>query len=77
MLLSAYRLWAVLCSCTQVLGLNFRAKSMSIAAAGLTPVHVPGVEDVNLETVVHAHTDYATNMPAILDKLGINDVPEA
>ncbi len=61
-----------LCLCAQVLGLNFRAKSMSIAAAGLTPVHVPGVENANLDTVVRAHTDYAHHMPAILDMLGFN-----
>ena len=62
-----------MCFPAQVLGLNFRAKSMSIAAAGLTPVHVPGVENADLGSVVRAHTDYAANMPAILDILRFTD----
>ena len=53
-----------------MLGLNFRAKSMSLAAAGLAPVRAAGVENFDLSSVVHAHTDYAAHMPQILDVLG-------
>lgn len=59
--------------CMQVLGLNFRAKSMSLAAAGLTAVRARGVENFDLQALVRAHTDYAAHMPAILDVLGFAD----
>lgn len=54
----------------QVLGLSFRARELTLVAAGMSPVKVNGVESVNLESTVSAHTDYAANMTAILDKLG-------
>ena len=54
----------------QVLGLSFRARELTLVAAGMSPVKVTGVENVNLESMVSAHTDYAANMTAILDKLG-------
>ncbi|CAK0785406.1 hypothetical protein CVIRNUC_008615 [Coccomyxa viridis] len=53
-----------------VLGLSFRARELTLVAAGMSPVKVNGVESVNLESTVSAHTDYAANMTAILDKLG-------
>lgn len=46
---------------------------MSLAAAGLTPVRAPGVENFDLQALARAHTDYAAHMPAILDVLGFAD----
>ena len=56
--------------CTQVLGLSFRARELTLVAAGLAPVRVTGVENVNLNALVKAHVDYSANMDAILDLLG-------
>lgn len=54
----------------QVLGLSFRARELTLLAAGMVPVQVTGVENVDLRSVVKGHTDYSANMPAILDLLG-------
>ena len=54
----------------QVLGLSFRARELTLVAAGMSPVKVTGVENVDLRSLVSAHTDYAANMAAILDVLG-------
>lgn len=54
----------------QVLGLSFRARELTLVAAGMSPVKVTGVENVDLRSLVSAHTDYAANMTAILDVLG-------
>ncbi|CAL5224218.1 g6865 [Coccomyxa viridis] len=53
-----------------VLGLSFRARELTLVAAGMSPVKVTGVENVDLRSVVSAHTDYSANMAAILDILG-------
>ena len=54
----------------QVLGLSFRARELTLVAAGMSPVKVTGVENVDLRSLVSAHTDYAANLTAILDLLG-------
>lgn len=54
----------------QVLGLSFRARELTLVAAGLAPVRVTGIENVNLHVLVKAHNDYSANMDAILDLLG-------
>lgn len=54
----------------QVLGLSFRARELTLVAAGMSPVRVTGVENVDLRSLVSAHTDYAANMTPILDVLG-------
>ncbi len=54
----------------QVLGLSFRARELTLVAAGMSPVKVTGVENVDFRSVVSAHTDYSANMAAILDILG-------
>ncbi len=54
----------------QVLGLSFRARELTMLAAGMVPVQVTGVENVDLRVVVKGHIDYLANMPAILDILG-------
>ena len=54
----------------QVLGLSFRARELTLVAAGLAPVRVTGIENVNLHALVKAHNDYSANMDAILDLLG-------
>ena len=51
----------------QVLGLSFRARELTLVAAGMSPVKVTGVENVDLRSLVSAHTDYAANITAILD----------
>ncbi|CAL8463668.1 g3202 [Coccomyxa elongata] len=53
-----------------VLGLSFRARELTLVAAGLAPVRVTGIENVNLHVLVKAHNDYSANMDAILDLLG-------
>ena len=40
-------------------------------AAGLTPVAVPGVENVNLGALVKGHLDYTAALPAVLDMVGL------
>lgn len=54
----------------QVLGLSFRARELTLVAAGLAPVRVPGVENVDLHALVKGHVDYSAKMDAILDLLG-------
>ena len=54
----------------QVLGLSFRARELTLVAAGMAPVKVTGVENVDLRSLVSAHTDYAANMAAIVHHLG-------
>ena len=54
----------------QVLGLSFRARELTLVAAGMAPVKVTGVENVDFRSLVSAHTDYAANMADIVDLLG-------
>jgi hypothetical protein len=63
-------LQAVLHPAQQVLGLSFRARELTLVAAGMAAVQVTGVENVDLRAVVKGHTDYSTNMSAILNLLG-------
>jgi hypothetical protein len=58
----------------QVLGLSFRARELTLVAAGMSPVKVTGVENVDLRSLVSVHTDYAANMTAILELLGLAEV---
>ncbi len=41
------------------------------AAAGLCPVEVAGVENVNLTSVVDGHLDYMASLPEVLDSLAL------
>lgn len=50
-----------------LLALVYRAKSLAFTAAGIQPVGVPGVEDVNVSRVVGGHTDYVEKMDEILE----------
>ena len=44
------------------------------AAGGLMPVDCPGVENVNLSSLVDGHFDYAQKIDEILQIIGVHDV---
>ena len=52
-------------------GPEFPSQEHVAGSRGPDGVPVPGVENVDLSAVVRAHTDYAANMPVILDILGL------
>ena len=63
-----------LCACAQdwVLASVFRATSgFQGEAAGLAPVSCPGVENVNLSSLVGGHFDYLEHGSEVLDVLGL------
>ncbi len=54
-----------------ILGVLFRSGSgFTRAAAGLTPVGVPNVENVDLSELVTGHFDYIKKIDTIIDQLG-------
>lgn len=54
-----------------ILGVLFRSGSgFTRAAAGLTPVGVPNIENVDLSDLVTGHFDYIKKMDTIIDQLG-------
>lgn len=58
-----------------ILGLVYRGSSGFVkAAGGLMPVDCPGVENVNLSSLVDGHFDYAQKIDEILQIIGVHDV---
>lgn len=61
------------CQNDWVLGITFRAsKGFVTRAAGCCPVNVPGVENIDLTSLVEGHTDYVAKMDRILAYLKLN-----
>eukprot|EP00904_Undaria_pinnatifida_P012334 jgi/Undpi1/8230/HiC_scaffold_25.g10700.m1 len=57
-----------------ILGLVFRAKSLSLSVAGIQKVSAVGVENVDLSSVVGSnHFNYNRRMPEILSLLALDD----
>ena len=52
------------------LGLLFRSSLSLGSAAGLKAVAAPGVENVNMASIVAAHGEWATRMPDVLEVRG-------
>ncbi|BDA42345.1 probable transmembrane and coiled-coil domain-containing protein 4 at C-terminar half [Coccomyxa sp. Obi] len=55
-----------------VLGLIYRgANGFVKGAGGLCPMKCPGIENINLTSIIAGHFDYISKMPDILDLVGI------
>ncbi|GBG88156.1 hypothetical protein CBR_g46645 [Chara braunii] len=54
------------------LGIVYRASILTHDLAGVTPVEVPGVENVNLAKLVKGHSSYLKDLPKILDVIDID-----
>ena len=62
------------CQRDWVLAAVYRASSGFVRqASGLCPVPCPGVENVNLTSLVDGHFDYMHRMNEILDILGVSE----
>ena len=44
------------------------------AAAGIMPVDCPGIENVNLSSLVDGHFDYVVQIDEIMQIMGVHDV---
>eukprot|EP00903_Cladosiphon_okamuranus_P012128 g11379.t1 len=57
-----------------ILGLVFRAKSLSLSVAGIQKVPTPGVENLDLTDVIKSnHFNYNRKMPEILEMLDLDN----
>ena len=74
---------AVPCWCTACLGLHpvnsirsvqtrVDAQGLIKPPAGICPVPVVGIENVDVSEQIDGHQAYTTNMDAVLDKLGLS-----
>jgi len=60
--------------CDWVLAFLYRYMEWGVTVAGLSPVHVPGVENVNLKGLgIAGHHDYPKHMSNILAKMRIGE----
>ena len=51
-----------------------RFKALAATAAGLAPVCVAGIEDVDISGIITSHTEYERSMPQLLGLLGLESI---
>jgi len=61
------------CKTDWILSFLFRASSISNHIAGLQPVEVEGVENIDLTDIVGGHLEYKDKLEEILEYIGFED----
>ncbi len=56
-----------------VLSLMYRYQKLALSAAGIAPVRVPGVEDIDVSDVIKGHQQYSSRIRDCLLKVGLDD----
>lgn len=51
----------------------YRYQKLALSAAGIAPVKVPGVEDVDVSSVIKGHQHYSSRIRDCLVKVGLDD----
>ncbi|GLE00493.1 hypothetical protein PINS_up009250 [Pythium insidiosum] len=54
-----------------MLAVMYRYQGWALNSAGIAPIEVPGVENVNLSSIIKGHMEYKNKIGAILDVLGL------
>ncbi|KAJ0412512.1 hypothetical protein ATCC90586_006879 [Pythium insidiosum] len=54
-----------------MLAVMYRYQGWALNSAGIGPIEVPGVENVNLSSIIKGHMEYKNKIGAILDVLGL------
>lgn len=55
------------------LGITFRASLLSQGLAGIQPVDIPGIENVDVTRVIEGHSSYLWMTPKILEQLELDN----
>lgn len=51
----------------------YRYQKLALSAAGIAPVRVPGVEDIDVSDVIKGHQHYSSRIRDCLLKVGLDD----